>query len=88
MRDTARMDERDLKAIDTLVDDWCERRELQALREILSGWPLSSGLTDDYAQLLEALRSLRGVARDALTESELRVIERLIPKVEQLVQKG
>ncbi len=81
------MDEGDFKAIDGLVDAWCDRRELRALREILSGWPLTSGLTDDYAQLLEALRSLRGIARDALTKSELDVIERLIPKVEQLVYR-
>ena len=82
------MDPDDVRAINQLVDAWCERRELRALREILSGWPLSSGLTDDYAQLLEALHSLRGVARDALTPTELDVIERLIPRVEQLVYRS
>jgi hypothetical protein len=33
--------------VEALVDAWCERRSLRALREILSGWPLSAGLTDD-----------------------------------------
>ena len=40
------------KSIKILVDQWCERRCLTALKYILQGWPLSSGLTDDWAELL------------------------------------
>ncbi|HET6811901.1 MAG TPA: hypothetical protein VFH50_12905 [Acidimicrobiales bacterium] len=69
-----------------LVDRWCDRRDLSALRTILSGWPRVSGLTDEWAQLMEALRSLR--ADRHLPEDELAIIERLVVEVEQIVYRS
>jgi hypothetical protein len=57
--------------IDRLVDSWCERRCLKALRYILIAWPLTSGLTDDVADLLEALKKVRLMAKDELIKDEL-----------------
>ena len=69
-----------------LVDRWCDRRDLRALRTILSGWPRVSGLTDEWAQLMEALRSLRADRR--LPEDELATIERLVVEVERIVYRS
>jgi hypothetical protein len=69
------------REIDRLVNAWCDRRCLGALREILRGWPLSSGLTDDWAQLLDALEKVRAFARAQLTEEELARLEDVIHDV-------
>lgn len=72
--------------IKVLVEGWCDRRDYPALRAILSGWPLSNGLTDDWALLMEALRTLR--ANRSLPEEELREIEHLVIEVERIVYRS
>jgi hypothetical protein len=67
-----------------LVDAWCDRRALIALREILRGWPLSSGLTDDWATLGDALKGVRAFARSELTDSERREVDELIAAVDRV----
>jgi hypothetical protein len=74
-----------IEEVEQLVDGWCDRRSLRALREILSGWPLSSGLTDDWGNLLDALEKVRAFARDELTENEARVVEDLIHDVQRVI---
>jgi hypothetical protein len=76
-----------LRSINGLVDSWCERRSLPALGEILQGWPLTSGLTDDWAQLGEALRGVRAFAPTELTEDEMAEVDRLIAVVDRLVTR-
>jgi hypothetical protein len=71
--------------VSRLVDAWCDRHALTALREILHGWPLSGGLTDDWAALAEALKGVRAFALTDLTDSELDELEKLIAAVDQLV---
>jgi hypothetical protein len=73
-------------AVKELVDRWCDRRDLKALRLILSGWPRVSGLTDEWAQLIEALRSLR--AEGHLPEDERATIEQLLVEVERIVYRS
>jgi len=70
-----------------LVDSWCERRCLKALRWVLPGWPLTSGLTDDWASLLDALRNVRAFARDELTEVEQGSVDELASAVERIVYR-
>ena len=41
-----------------LVDQWCEHRNLQALRAVLEGWP-NFGLTEGYERLRAALLAVR-----------------------------
>jgi len=41
-----------------LFDAWCERRAVGPLRHLLKAWSLTGGLTDDWGQLYEALRSI------------------------------
>jgi hypothetical protein len=56
--------------IKTLVDAWCERRELSPLRILLPAWPMPLGLTDDWNDLRDALRHVRAMARESVTEAE------------------
>jgi hypothetical protein len=65
-----------------LVDAWCERRSLRALRAILAGWPTSLMLTDGWALLGDALRDVRAIARDELTTDEAQSVDELIAAVD------
>jgi hypothetical protein len=64
-----------VEEMNSLVESWCDRRDLTALRQILQGWPLGSGLTDDLARLASALHSLAGMQH--LPEEERRIVKRL-----------
>lgn len=64
--------------LEGLVESWCDRRNFTALRYVLKGYPLSSGLTDDWNQLLNALEDVRAFAKDELTESDRLILENLI----------
>lgn len=77
-----------IEEVDRLVGTWCDRRCLRALRAILSGWPLSSGLTDDWGNLLDALEKVRAFARDELTETEAGAVEDLIHEVQQVLNRN
>ena len=49
----------DLAAVlDALVDQWCERRSLGALRRILAGWPSPLQLTDDWGNFASRFRNI------------------------------
>jgi hypothetical protein len=58
-----------------LVGSWCDRRCFRALREILHGWPMVSGLTDDWGNLHEALERVRAFAKHELTNKEVGRVE-------------
>jgi hypothetical protein len=73
--------------IEKLIGAWCDRRALRALREILAGWPLTSGLTDDWGNLLAALERVRAFARDDLREDERVAIDDLIHDVQKVVDR-
>ena len=73
------------KSLAALVDSWCERRCLSALRFVLQGYPLSSGLTDDWTNLLKALEDVRALERKELTEGEAKSLGELIVFVQRIV---
>lgn len=68
-----------------LVDEWCERRDLSALARILPAYTSNFGLTDSWAALLEALRTLQ--ADRTLPEGEQREVERLVVDTERIVYR-
>jgi hypothetical protein len=70
-----------------LVDAWCERRCLSALRHILAGWPLASGLTDEWADLLDSLKNVRAFASDELTDDEQTSVDELVRAIEAVVYR-
>jgi len=61
--------------LQSLIDAWCDRRCLSALRRILVAYPMLSGLTDEWGELTIALENVRAFARDQITESELQSVE-------------
>jgi len=71
----------------TLVDGWCDRRCLTALRAILRGYPLSSPFTDGWGDLLTALQDVRAVARGELTDAERSTLEECIEAVDRVVHR-
>ena len=73
--------------VSQLVEAWCDRRALRALRHVLPAWPLSSGLTDDWGQLLQALHDVQAFAKDDLTPEELQNASRLIAEVQHLIER-
>ncbi|PYX37599.1 MAG: hypothetical protein DMG75_06505 [Acidobacteria bacterium] len=68
--------------IDCLLNAWCHRRCLKALRYLLQAWPMPSGLADDWSNLGVSLKDVRTFARDELTPYETEQLERLIHAVE------
>ena len=67
-----------LREVGVLVDAWCDRRCLRALRAILSGYPMASMLTDSWGELVRALEEVRAFARPELTEDEAASVDRLV----------
>lgn len=68
-----------------LFDIWCDRRAARPLRHLLRAWPLSSGLTDDWGDLHEALRALRADCRTEISEAELARVDDLISAIAAIV---
>ena len=54
-----------------LIDAWCQRRELTLLSVILRTYPRISGLTDEWAELVGALKTIRVQHSGLLTPGEL-----------------
>jgi hypothetical protein len=78
----------DIPAIlDRLVTAWCERRALGPLRYILQGYPPASHLTDELHRLLEAMKDVRGLSRDSLTEDEYRELTRAMILLQDALEK-
>ena len=75
------------QALQKLVDAWCERRALQALRCILRGYPLVNPLTDGWADLMRALQDVRAFAREEITPKELKSIDECIRVIDRIVHR-
>lgn len=73
--------------IDFLVSAWCARKELVPLRHILNGSASINGLTDGWAGLLEALRTIRAQCRDRITQQELDALIELQQEINRHVYR-
>jgi hypothetical protein len=73
--------------LDRLVTAWCERRALAPMRYILQGYPPASHLTDELHRLLEAMKDVRGLSRDSLTEDEYRDLTRAMILLQDALEK-
>ena len=74
-------------SIQNLVEAWCDRHCLGALRRILPGYPLTSPLTDGWGELLIALQNVRAFARNELTDDEQEVLEECVRAVDSAVHR-
>ena len=70
-----------------LIDDWCERKLLSPLSVLLNPYLGFNGLTDGWAEILEALRTLRASYREDLSFAELRKIDDLIRTANSIVYR-
>jgi hypothetical protein len=57
------------------------------LRRVLQGWPLTSGLTDEWGALLDALEKVRAFAQPELTEDERARLDSLVSDVGNVVYR-
>ena len=74
-------------SIQGLVEAWCDRRCLRALRNVLRGYPLVSPLTDGWGELLISLQDVRVFARDELTVDEQNRLDDCIRAVETALHR-
>ena len=70
------------KTLDALIDGWCERRAIKPLQLLLRAYPCPLVHTDQFHDLLEALRDVKGLARPALTQEELTMVIQSINALE------
>ena len=84
MRDKTEID-RLFETIRQLINSWCDRRCLRALRAILRGYPLTAPLTDGWGELLLALLDVRAFARDELIQSERNAVDECINTIERVM---
>jgi len=73
--------------LQSLVNVWCDRRCLSALRRILAAYPMLSGLTDEWGELVIALENVRAFAREQITESELQSVNEAIVFARRVVER-
>ena len=57
-----------------LIEAWCDRRCLNALKYVLPAYLSFNGRIDGWSMLCAAVRNARTFAHDELTEVELEVI--------------
>ena len=87
MSETIKTPERLQQVMAELVNAWCDRRCLRALRHALQGWPMTSGLTDDWAQFRDGLKDVRAFAKAELTEPEQKTVDSLIAGIDYLISR-
>jgi hypothetical protein len=73
--------------LDCLVDQWCERRALKPLRFLLAAYPAVLVHTDQFGDLLEKLRDVKGLCRSELTAEELAHVISAINELEDIMKK-
>jgi hypothetical protein len=71
-----------------LIDAWCGRRALRLLRTVLPHWPLVSGLTDEWADLAQALKIIRSSYPQDLIGSEMDTVVELLHAAEAIVYRS
>lgn len=71
--------------LDSLVDAWCERRQLKPLSIILRVYPRVSGLTDEWAELASALKTIRVQHSNLLESDELNKVVELQQFAENVI---
>ena len=71
--------------LNALIEAWCDRRDLRPLALLLPAYTSNFGLTDGWAEVMEALYDLR--ARGRLPDDEEAEVERIIRIVERMVYR-
>ena len=72
--------------LDWLIDQWCERRALRPLRWLLPVYPGALAHTDQFGDLLDRLRDVKGLCRSELTAEELSHVIAAINELEDFMK--
>ena len=73
--------------LDWLIDAWCERRALRPLRFLLRAYPGALAHTDQFGDLLDALRDVKGLCRNELSQEELGHVISSINELEDFMKQ-
>jgi len=75
-------------ALRSLIDRWCDERKLVALSFLLPGYLALNGLTDGWADLLAALKSVRGIGRGSFSDEDWNLLQDFIREAERIVYRS
>jgi hypothetical protein len=70
------------QTLDTLIDQWCERRALRPLQLLFRAYPGSLLHTDQKFELLNAMKDVKGLCRGELPTDELRMLIEAVQALE------
>jgi hypothetical protein len=73
--------------LDWLIDQWCERRELRPLQFLLRAYPGALAHTDQFGEVLDALKDVKGLCKDKLHTEELTAVISLVNELEDYIEK-
>ena len=62
------------KILDHLITGWCERRALRPLRYLLDAYPGVLAHTDQQFELVEALKKVKALCGNDLTQEERHLV--------------
>ena len=74
------------RALDTLIDRWCERRAIRPLQRLLQVYPTVFVSAEQRFALLDALKDIRQLHRKDLTAQELVWVGKLHEVVEEALR--
>src|SRR5450755_4103409 len=68
-----------------LIEAWCDRRCLNALKYVLPAYLSFNGRIEGWSMLCSAVRNARTFAHDELTEGELERICLIVRKAKEII---
>jgi hypothetical protein len=72
-------------ALKGLIDSWCDRRALNPLARVLGPYVAFNGLTDSWADILDALKTIHASCCRDISEPEMNTLRKLIKTAERVV---
>ena len=76
-----------LVALRQMIERWCDDRKFAALSQILPGYLSLNGLTDGWANLYDALKSVRALGHESFSPSDWDLLGDLIRWTERIVYR-
>jgi hypothetical protein len=74
-------------ALKGLIYSWCDRRALNPLARVLGPYVAFDGLTESWAEILDALKTIRASCRLDISEPEMDTLGELIRMAERGVYR-
>jgi hypothetical protein len=71
----------------SLIDVWCDHHALKPLSRVLGPYLAFNGLTDGWGEILSALKDVRVLCREEISEAELETVGALIRAAERALHR-